>query len=279
MQIGSKYATAVSSDYKESCKSKVVTSSVEVVDTGLALGAHGVGGPAEQRAEIEFGAGRVAQDGDGAIGRRSIAGHDIHRFASAVECPAEGGDGRFGLNTAFHFAGQSFGSAVRVPLFRTAHRLICQGEMCQNTTSQVKDDQNDVTFRAVVEPVQRGNVSDGSFSSLESQIPDFWRLPLISGLFGLSRRPRNEAAMKFAMEKATTALRVLANAARTKLRMIPCSAISSCLILLRDEWPDDQPSGHGLGITFLHTFQYFNGQSAFGSGCNGRHPSAGIFRI
>ena len=133
MQIGSKYATAVSSDYKESCKSKVVTSSVEVVDTGLALGAHGVGGPAEQRAEIEFGAGRVAQDGDGAIGRRSIAGHDIHRFASAVECPAEGGDGRFGLNTAFHFAGQSFGSAVRVPLFRTAHRLICQGEMCQKT--------------------------------------------------------------------------------------------------------------------------------------------------
>jgi hypothetical protein len=155
-----------------------------VVDTGLALGAHGVGGPAEQRAEIEFGAGRVAQDGDGAIGRRSIAGHDIHRFASAVESPAEGGDGRFGLNTAFHFAGQSFGSAVRVPLFRTAHRLICQREMCQNT-SQVKDHQNDVKFRTMVEPVQRENVSDVSYSSLESQIPDFWGLPLISGLFGL----------------------------------------------------------------------------------------------
>ena len=101
-----------------------LTGGVDVVDAGLALDAHGIGGPAEQRAEVELGARRVAQHGDGAVGRGAVARRQLQRLARAVEGPAEGRHGRFGLDAALHFAGQALGGAVRLFLLHPTSRSI-----------------------------------------------------------------------------------------------------------------------------------------------------------
>ena len=98
---------------------------VQVEQTRLALHAQRVGGPAQQRPEVEFGARRVAQHRDGSVGRRTEAGDDVDQIARAVEGPAEGRCARFRVDVALDFAGKALGSAVRAFLLRLAHRFIC----------------------------------------------------------------------------------------------------------------------------------------------------------
>ena len=88
------------------------------------LGADGVGGPAEQRAVVKGGDGRVGDDAVAAGGGEAALRHVDH-VCCVVEGPVEGGLQRVGLHRARHFSVLVPAHGIARHLPRGAHRGVC----------------------------------------------------------------------------------------------------------------------------------------------------------
>lgn len=87
--------------------------------------AHGVGGPAGERAVVEFGDGCVAQHADAAVaGFGETFGGHVESFAGVVELPTVAHGGRVGLDLADDVHALASGGAHHHHLLVLASRSV-----------------------------------------------------------------------------------------------------------------------------------------------------------